>query len=186
MKKKTTFVLLCVCFCLCISDAMWIQGKAEDAFIVEEEVIIGGENSSGEKEQSIPSALPNGVAVSEKPVSDLEVGNSVQPEKTTKKENEIKENEGQEIPVSVNSVPPVFRVPVRRRQSEQVKQVTDAEESEGHKVEEDSITEEPVSPQVEQEAEGKNKNSWWMLGLAGVFCFGGYISVFLQRKNRKN
>ena len=186
MKKKTVFVLLCVCFCLCMSGIMGIQGKAEDAFIVEEEVIIGGENSPGGKEQSIPPALPNEAAVPEKTVLDLEVESPVQPEKSTKKENVIKENEGQEMPVSVNSVPPVFQVPVRRRQSEQVKQVTDAEESEGHKVEEDSITEEPVSLQVEQEAEGKNKNPWWMLGLAGVFCFGGYISVFLQRKNRKN
>lgn len=186
MKKKSAFVLLCVCFCLCIFGIMGIQGKAEDAFIVEEEVIIGGEDSPGGKEQGVPAALPSGGTVPEKTFSGVEVEKSVRPKKSAKQENVMKENEEQETTISINSVPPVFQVPVRRQQAEQVKQVTVAEETEGDKVEEDSIKEEPVSPQVEQEAEEKNKNPWWMLVLAGVFCFGGYISVFLRGKSRKN
>ena len=180
MKKKSAFVLLCVCFCLCIFSIMGIQGKAEDAFIVEEEVIIGGEDSPGGNEQGIPAALPSGGTVPEKTGSDVEVEKSVRPKKSAKQEKVMKENEEQETTISVNSVPPVFQVPVRRQQAEQIKQVTKAEETEGHKAEEEGITEEPVSLLAEQEVGGKNKNTWWMLVAAGVFLLGGYIRIFIR------
>ena len=180
MKKKTTFVLLCVCFCLCISDAMWIQGKAEDAFIVEEEVIIGGETSPGGKEQSIPSVLPSGGANPEPPVSDVGVEKPVRPKKSIKQETVMEEKEEQETPISINSVPPVFRVPVRRQQE------LKAEVKEEQEVEEQEVAEVSVVTSPEQAPKEKTENPWWMLVIAGVFCLGGCISVFLQRKNRKN
>ena len=183
MKKKTAVVVLCVCFVLCMSVSMQVQGKAEDAFVVEEEVIIGGEDPQESKIHSIPAVLSNEISEPEKNASELKEEKEAPQKKNSKRQEEDQE---QETTVSTNSVASVFRVPVRRQQTKQKKQDMNEQEAEEQEVQEHGMTEELSTPIPEQEPGEKEENSWWMLIIAGFFCLGGCISVFLRWKGRKN
>lgn len=167
---KSVFVWL-FSVTVCSSMLFFVQTTAKDAFVVEEEVIIGTQEQT---EIASPVSVPPSVPVEEgtKETAKQEIKKK-EPENISEKAAEESET------VSQNSSAPIFQVPVRR---ETIKQkpvpVIVEEEPEKEIVPEEleSIGEqsEPVEEPMKEPA---RKSSWWLLAVGGVFFLSGIARI---------
>lgn len=184
MKKKTATVLLCAGLAICLSGYFCAQIKADDAFIVEEEVFIGGESlQEGDGQVSLPVQMP-------------EVPPPTVQETTTRQEQvkpvEESGTKTEKTPVSQNSISqnhlaPVFQVPVRRseaevsarEQEEKSLQPPEFEEKEVQPPEEVHTSESEIPPSPAE------RDPWWMIAVGGIFFLGGCARLVWRVRGRK-
>ncbi|MBQ8527300.1 MAG: hypothetical protein IJ429_02385 [Lachnospiraceae bacterium] len=189
MKKQKTEKAV-VLFCLitvCFLSPFLREIKAEDAFIVEEEAIIGGE-STGE---SAPAPAPDSVfpipvpvlptpapLVSTPPQKDISqevMPQEVLPQKgdSRSKGSEKQDNDGT---ISQNSTVPVFRIPVKR---------PDAEKDVAQDVREIKTEQRPErETAAKTEEKPQEDNPWWLLAAGGIFFLGGCIRILWRAGGR--
>ncbi len=182
MKKKTATVLLCAGLAICLSGYFCAQVKADDAFIVEEEVFIGGESLQEEGQVALPVQMPEvpPPAVHE-PTARQEQLKPVEESGTQKEMAPVSQNS-----ISQNHLAPVFRVPVRRNEAEvsarEEEKSLQSPESEEKEVQlpEEVHTSEPEIPSSPAE-----HDPWWMIAAGGIFFLGGCARLVWRVRGRK-
>lgn len=187
MKKETKKRCLCLfgLVVLCLSGVFCAQIKAEDAFVVEEEAVIGGDAAQEEAQPITPVIAPSEVP-EVSPPADTKV--SKKPKKAEGIEkpvivsrNSISENSVSQNMIAKNSPPPVFQVPVRKQVENQPK--NQPEKSILNQTE-PGETEELLQRELPQP---QRKNPWWLLVISAVFFMGGCARLAWKRRDcRKN
>ena len=161
MKNKIGEILLAELFLIAVFVflAFSVQGKAKDAFVVEEKAVIGAPEEPAEPAPPAyeqPPAPPQQAKEPAEPVKEKVVK---QPEKEPMEEDET---------VSMNTVQPAFQVPVRRK---------DAPEPE---IPVEKPGPEPAEAEEVMPKETEKNDTWILLVISGLFCVCGMIRI-LQR-----
>lgn len=191
-EAKRKLLRLFVPLVFCLIGAFSVQSRAEDAFVVEEEVIIGGEERSADATPPVagpPVTTPvQRPEVSKEPAEKKttapkrsKTGKETEPETERSEESNsvsVSENEVSENTVSQNSMSPPFRTPVRKQITKQEKKAVNKD---GIKPREQILSEEP-----EPEAVSKQSVLWCIFGMGVVFFLCGCIRVLRRVGNRKN
>lgn len=206
MKKKTRIVVLCAGVALCMSVSWRTHVRADNAFVVEEEAIIGGESlQEGQGQTEAPVQVPP-PAVQEPIVEQKHVGDGSKSramkekkaeeteEETTEEASKVeKENEtGTAASVSQNTGAPVFRVPIHKSETEVPEEKIEERDlqqpNEEEAQEEILHTSEPHSESVtetENPSASRNQNPWWVLTVGGVFFLGGCVRFLWRIRGTK-
>lgn len=183
--KRKLLRLLVPVFCLI--GAFSVQSRAEDAFVVEEEVIIGGEERSADATPPVTTPVQRPEVSKEPAEKKTTAPKRSKTGKETEQETErseesnsvsVSENEVSENTVSQNSMSPPFRTPVRKQITKQEKKAVNKD---GLKPREQILSEEP-----EPEAVSKQSVLWWIFGMGVVFFLCGCIRVLRRVENRKS
>ncbi len=184
MKNKITekvFVWLCL-VTIFMPWSFLTEMKADDAFVVEEEAVIGGE----EADMTLPQ-----VQVQTPPQPELPEEAEKPIVKTTKKgefsSKATQTDEQTEKPetISQNSQAPIFQVPVRRKNEDKNGETIQGEMEDmtfGESVAEETKTlenEEPVQ-RTEPVAASKHEGPLWLLLVGGVFLIAGIIRILYR------
>ena len=184
-EAKRTLLRLFVPVVFCIIGLFSVQTLAEDAFVVEEEAIIGGEPVQEDAAPVIPESQRPEVslpAIEKKPA----------PPKKTKEQEIVKEPapEPDPVPISENSVSynhakPLFRVPKQKKEAKLPKKKEVLDERDEKKETEFGQKTIPKEPETEKVPE--QRMSWCLLGLGGGFFLGGCVRVVQRvKKGKKN
>ena len=186
MKKETKKRCLCLLALavLCLSGVFCVQIKAEDAFVVEEEAIIGGDAWQGATPEVAPeSPQPEHPAEEQDkhevsaPVSSAITKNSKKAESgdSAKKKSEqeavtvspdsISENSVSQNKIVKSSASPIFRVPDGKQNA--------------FGETEDSLRTEVPQTQLQK------KNPWWLLVISAAFFLAGCARLVWRRRERR-
>lgn len=185
-EAKRKLLRLFVPLVFCLVGAFSVQSRAEDAFVVEEKAVIGGEESA---EPAPPVAEPvQRPEVSKEPIEKKTAPpKKIKADKITEQETErieesnpvsVSKNAVSENTVSQNSVSLPFQTPVRKQVSKPEKKAVNKEEI---KFREQILPEEPEPEEVQ-----KQSVPGWIFGLGVVFFLCGCIRVVRRIGNRKN
>lgn len=174
-KRKLLRLFVPVVFCMI--GVFSVQTRAEDAFVVEEEAVIGGE-SVQEMTPSVAEPVQRPAAPEEKKAA------MPKKSKASKKIENESETGGAQAPVSVsenvvsqNSVSTPFRIPERKQETRSKEE--DADRQKEMQSREHAIPEEKHASPKETEAEvlPVQEPPWWLLGVGGVFFLGGCARI---------
>jgi len=143
--------------------AFLVQGKATDAFVVEESAVIGAPEP---EEPAVPVFVQPPVPEQqpEQPGEPAKENIEKQPQQEPVKEPET---------VSCNTVQPAFQVPVRRKD-------TTEPEIPFEKPEPEELEPEPPGAEEVMSKETEKNYTWILLAVSGIFLLGGIIRI-LQR-----
>lgn len=156
--------------------------KAEDAFVVEEKAVIGGESAEENAGEAVPPSQPQ-IPVEEPGKQSEEKAEEPKVTKQTAAEEVKEEPPGEQAKepetvsqnsletVSRNSFEPSFQIPVRRRDEKQP-ETDDADEA--------PPATEIALPQEQAASEAdatQKKEPVWMLWGAGVFLLAGIAGI---------
>ena len=169
MKNKIgKSVLVCLCLLMLYSSSV----KADDAFVVEEEAVIGTQESVAE---SAPAESAPAVSV-QQPVVPKEV-----PTEPAKQEKTIvrKEPGKQQETISQNTPTPSFYVPVRRKTAGAGTIITKREESDAvPKLPSEPKQEETEELPEEEKSQPQQKEvSWWLPIISSFFLLSGIARI---------
>ena len=184
-EAKRKLLRLFVPLVFCFIGAFSVQSRAEDAFVVEEEVIIGGEERSADATPPVTTPVQRPEVSKEPAEKKTAAPKRSKTGKETEQETErseesnsvsVSENEVSENTVSQNSMSPPFRTPVRKQITKQEKKAVNKD---GIKPREQILSEEP-----EPEAVSKQSVLWCVFGMGVVFFLCGCIRVLRRVGNR--
>ncbi|MBO5241080.1 MAG: hypothetical protein J6B19_00260 [Lachnospiraceae bacterium] len=172
-EAKRKLLRLFVPLVFCLVGAFSVQSRAEDAFVVEEKAVIGGEESA---EPAPPVQRPE---VSKEPIEKKTAPpKKIKADKITEQETErieesnpvsVSKNAVSENTVSQNSVSLPFQIPVRKQVSKPEKKAVNKDEI---KFREQILPEEPEPEEVQ-----KQSVPGWIFVLGVVFFLCGCIRV---------
>ena len=182
MKKETKKRCLCLfgLVVLCLSGVFRVQIKAEDAFVVEEQAIIGGDAWQGETQPVDPFFSPAvapteeqkkyekaAPTLSEIPETEEATVSSERVRKNSVSENSISENSVSQNMIAKSSPPPVFQVPDLKQTEKKMK-------SQPEKFMRNQTASEETQESLQREiSQPHRKNPWWLLVISAVFFLGG-------------
>ena len=182
-EAKRTLLRLFVSVFFCLAGFFSVQIRADDAFVVEEQAVIGGEEAEAAPPATGPVQTPK--------MPREATGKAGAPAKKSRMDKKAeKEPESKEEPVSVsgnavsentvsqNKVSPPFRTPVR-------KQKTKPEENGADKKKEIKTGEQTAAEKEKQEERAQLPAPWWLLGVGVVFFLCGCTRVARRAAKRK-
>lgn len=185
-EAKRKLLRLFVPLVFCLIGAFSVQSRAEDAFVVEEKAIIGGEES-GEPAPPVAGQVQR-PEVSKEPIEKKTAPpKKIKADKITEQETErieesnpvsVSKNAVSENTVSENRVSLPFQTPVRKQVSKPEKKAVNKDEI---KFREQILPKEPEPEEVP-----KQSVPGWIFGLGVVFFLCGCIRVVRRVGNRKN
>ncbi len=155
-------VLVCLCLFMMYSSS----ARADDAFVVEEEAVIGTQESVTESLPVVPVQQPVAVKEESKEQKPVAVKEESKEQKTVRKEEEK-----QEETISQNTPVPAFQVPARRQQ-------TKVEEEPGQEAQQETPSEAVAEEQQEDMPRPRQKEvSWWFPVISGFFLLFGIVRI---------